>query len=140
MLGDTGTNSESFPKDFGARWHQAGPPVYKYCHYCCLPPVPSTAHSVPSSPRWQIFLHLFCLAAHISIPTDVTWPLPADCNTPGKTRTLCKGKTTLRKLSCARRSLTHRLGVGWHQRGDCVSLHLQTPSFPGPLEENSQVP
>ena len=31
-------------------------------------------------------------------------------------------------------------GWGWHQRGDCASLHLQTPWCPGPLEENSQTP
>lgn len=74
------------------------PPVYKYCHYCCLPPTGPTSHSVPSSLLWQIFLHLFCLATHISIPTDVTWPLTADCNTLGKTRTLCKGKTTPREV------------------------------------------
>lgn len=24
------------------------PPVYKYCHYCCLPPTGPTSHSVPT--------------------------------------------------------------------------------------------
>lgn len=70
---------------------------YLFYKYCSIPsPLANTLYLplfLPLFPHFgQVFLHLFCLATHTSIPTDVTWPLTEDWNTLGKVRNLFKRK------------------------------------------------